>query len=532
MTSKEKNLGPIQILTGADPLTIDTMRIIKSGAVLCQPGVQSILIRTYKAVSEPVILTKLVIKQNNNQGFSLNIKDESGQFVCDLECKYTGKGFHFRANYRTPEPVWMTEWSLSGLDLDDVIVPALGGQVINHQMPEQTTLSYKYPFWLNAQFILGLKGYHGIMIHSRDDSTDLKVARIRRENSRFTLTYGFESCARRQCTQFSTEWFLEGFYDDWRNPVRDYKNWMIRTFGLTPLNKHKAYPAWAKNINFILELWGARRESQVPHHTFEQMIDRLQAFKQIHNPDETLVYLPGFAEHGIDSHIPDYNPGVILGGGEKFRKLVNTAHKLGYKVMIHTNILGMTYSHNQFRDFKKFQVVDAFNRPQGWGMDIDGDWLTEPYFAYINPGVKKWNLLMEDIIGRLIRDYEIDGVFLDQTLLAFNVRRGPDFIRGMCRHIRHLQKAFPHILFAGEGLHEQILPCLPMAQIHGIDSLCDVHGMEGRLPWRNVHPVSRFLFSGFNRYTAHLLTKHPSNPMFRLQESAYEQLNVIPALCL
>jgi hypothetical protein len=177
-------------------------------------------------------------------------------------------------------------------------------------------------------------------------------------------------------------------------------------------------------------------------------------------------------------------------------------------------------------------VIDAFGRRQGWGMDMDGDWITEPYFAYINPGEDAWNEKMKKTLGRLITDFSVDGVFLDQTLLAFNVRQGPDFIQGMRKHIRSLQKAFPQTLFAGEGLHEQVLECFSMAQIHGIDSLSDVHGMEGQKPWREIHPVSTFLFNGYTHYMAHLLTKHPSHPQFKLQESAYERLNVIPTLSL
>ena len=139
---------------------------------------------------------------------------------------------------------------------------------------------------------------------------------------------------------------------------------------------------------------------------------------------------------------------------------------------------------------------------------------------------------MIETLGRLIKEFQIDAVFLDQTLLAFNVKRGPDFIKGMRTHIERLQKAFPEILFAGEGLHEQVAGCLPVAQIHGIDSLSGVHGIEGQEPWRKVHPVSTYLFGNYSKYVAHLLTRHPSNPAFKLQESAYSQLNVIPALCL
>jgi hypothetical protein len=174
----------------------------------------------------------------------------------------------------------------------------------------------------------------------------------------------------------------------------------------------------------------------------------------------------------------------------------------------------------------------VFGKLQGWGLDIDGDWLPEPYFAYINPGVPAWGDLMEEILGDLIRKFGIDGIFLDQTLLAFNLQRGPDFQSGMREHIVRMQQAFPGILFAGEGYHELVARALPMAQIHGIDSIAEVHGMEGHARWRVAHPVSTYLFGPYTKFTAHLLTRHPSHPMYAMQEEAYARLGVVPALCL
>jgi hypothetical protein len=95
-----------------------------------------------------------------------------------------------------------------------------------------------------------------------------------------------------------------------------------------------------------------------------------------------------------------------------------------------------------------------------------------------------------------------------------------------------LQRAFPHVLFAGEGQHEQTLSALPVAQIHGIDGIAKIHGMEGQTHWREAHPVSAYLFGKYTRFVAHLLTKYPSHPMFKLLEAAYAKLEVIPALCL
>lgn len=532
MSRSVKNIGLLEFEGSDNPLNVHIIRQRDTGASLCENGVYAFLLRTYRAVSEPVLLTNLIEYQPNENGYRLLLNDDSGHFECRLECNFTESGTRFRAKYIAPEPIWLVEWSLSGLDLDEIIIPALGGQKITKQMPEQSTLSYKYPFWLNAQFVAGVKDKGGLWIYSHETSTNLKLVRIRRENNGFTLSYGFEAPAKKRLTAFETEWCLEGFTGGWQEPAAEYRDWMENSFRIKPLYQKRTYPDWAQNINFVLELWGARRDTRKPHHTFEQMTERLEAFQKLHDPQQTLLYLPGFAEHGIDSHIPDYHPSALLGGREKFKIMIDTAHEFGYKVMIHTNVLGMTFAHPKYPEFKKHQVVDAFGRLQGWGMDMDGDWLTEPYFAYINPGTKAWSKLMIETIGGLIQEFQIDAVFLDQTLLAFNVRRGPDFISGMRRHIQRLQKAFPQTLFAGEGLHEQVLSCLPMAQIHGIDSLNDVHGMEGREPWRQAHSVSSFLFGKYTRLTAHLLTKHPTHPMFRSQEESYTDLNVIPALCL
>jgi hypothetical protein len=137
---------------------------------------------------------------------------------------------------------------------------------------------------------------------------------------------------------------------------------------------------------------------------------------------------------------------------------------------------------------------------------------------------------MGDVIGALVETYDLDAVFLDQTLLAFNVSRGPNFLDGMRRHIETIQARFPKVLFAGEGLHEHVLRPLNVAQIHGIDSITGVHGLDETVRWRDAHPVSAHLFSPYTRLLAHLLTKHPSHPVFPKQEAAYARLGVVPAI--
>ena len=56
--------------------------------------------------------------------------------------------------------------------------------------------------------------------------------------------------------------------------------------------------------------------------------------------------------------------------------------------------------------------------------------------------------------------------------------------------------------------------------------------MEGKVEWREVHPISSYLFGKYTKLVPHLLTKHPSHPMFAFQERSYDRLGVLPALVL
>jgi hypothetical protein len=531
MTKHALSSSRVDLAFGRDPLTISRIRNRLTRKTICLNGNQTILIRSPHDISEPALLVRGRFLPSD-EGCAYELFDETGKFRAEIHLEDSEDGLRFSMRVRAPKPIWLVEWRLSGLQAEEVIVPALGGQSLNRSMPADTTISYKYPFWWNAQFVLGASGSEGFWIRSKETEPRLKMLRVKNESTGFAITYGFEAMAPLGARTLDATWYLDSYAGSWKEPVNIHRAWLEEAFSVLPLAQNPHWPAWASDINFVLELWGMRKDSATPHHTFEEMIDRLKAWKRLHDPRKTLVYLPGFAEHGIDSHAPDYNPSSHLGGPKKFAQLVKTAHRMGYRVMIHTNAIAMTFTHRLYPKFKKHQVVDPFGRVQGWGLDLDGDWLFEPYFAYINPGAEEWGALMEKILGRLIRTYDLDGVFLDQTLLAFNNSQGPNFQTGMNLHVKRLEKAFPNVLFAGEGLHELVLSALPMAQIHGLDSITEVHGLEGKTSWRNVHPVNAYLFGPYTRFTAHLLTRHPSNAMFAFQESSYARLGVLPALCL
>jgi len=511
---------------------INTITNLKTGKILLQNGVHWLKVRSHLKTFEPYFLNVLKSASSNKNKITFRCTDEKKIYTAELTIQNKNEQITFHLKIKGKQPIWLVEWGINSLQCKDIIIPALGGQLLSSSMPTGTQLTYKYPFWWNAQFVIGSARRGGIWLYTRDAEPTFKMLRIKKMQDGFGLVYGFETDAQSDTKMLDVKWYMDAYSGSWKQPVDTHRSWMESAFKLKSYTDHPHYPEWMSDINFILEIWGIGNESPDPQHTFDDMKKRLHAWSKLHQPSNTLLYLPGFAQHGIDSQAPDYNPSEKLGGSRKFNELVRYAHKLGYRVMVHTNVLAMTYTNKNYEKFKRYQVVDVFGRKLGWGLDMDGDWLAEPYFAYMNPGYKTWGEHMKKVIGELIRKYKIDGVFLDQTLLAFNVSKGPNFNKGMKSHVERLQKAFPHILFGGEGINDYILPALPYVQIHGIDSIGEVHALDSQTSWRHAHPVSTYLMGKYTRFGAHLLTKHPTNAFFSMQEDAYKNLNVIPALVL
>ncbi|HPN74322.1 MAG TPA: hypothetical protein PK386_03395, partial [Candidatus Marinimicrobia bacterium] len=66
------------------------------GISLCDHSEQSFLIRTYRAVSEPVLLTRKITYKSAIDGYNLVLQDNSGQFTCQVHCTFTQSGLRFQ----------------------------------------------------------------------------------------------------------------------------------------------------------------------------------------------------------------------------------------------------------------------------------------------------------------------------------------------------------------------------------------------------------------------------------------------------
>ena len=196
---------------------------------VCKAGEQTLLLRLPAAVSEPLLLNKVVSLRTENNAITYQLSDSTGEYKASLLIGKDSQRIRFFIELRGPQPVWLLEWKISGIRCHEVLVPALGGQAISDLMPEGQTLSYKYPFWLNAQFLIGLQKQGGLMISSEDPGPNMKLIRIQRDRSDFTLTYGFENTAPLKDDVFKAEWYMDVFGGSWQQAVDNHRTWLEKS---------------------------------------------------------------------------------------------------------------------------------------------------------------------------------------------------------------------------------------------------------------------------------------------------------------
>ena len=178
MKKKTLKSASVEMIFDENPFHIEGIFILPDRTKVCANGIQNFFIRTRDALSDPVFLSEYKDVQYEGDGISFMLEDKSGDYSARFLITTSQNGIRIVLKVNAPDPVWLIEWKLSGFNFDSVIIPALGGQEISSNMPEGNTLSYKYPFWWNAQFALGMKGNAGLLINSRDDSPALKLLRV------------------------------------------------------------------------------------------------------------------------------------------------------------------------------------------------------------------------------------------------------------------------------------------------------------------------------------------------------------------
>ena len=268
-------------------------------------------------------------------------------------------------------------------------------------------------------------------------------------------------------------------------------------------------PAWVEEIGLV-----------VIYHGLDVGI--LDSLAEQVDPAKTLLYVTGWRKDDFDQNYPDYTAKPEFGG------FVEAAHQHGFRVMPHTNLVGVSPYHPLYADLQKFQYREPWNgNSMGWYWDRTD---SPNRHAFINPASAEFRKYFVQQLKEVWQKYGVDAFLLDVSHLVVNdengLIEGVNSGQGNVLLHKELAAAMPGVVFGGESLHEVTFFRESFAQRWSNLPLWD--------PTRRStpHPISAFLFSPYTLPFGYLGLPNPDQGLQLYQEylDAYENWGVLPTL--
>lgn len=452
-------------------------------------------------VTEITKLDPLRIKMTFSQGQNeismfVAVDADTGDLVIEQEAVADSGG------------VYGIQWGIGNLDVSnlELILPAHGGQRIDAGSP-QAYIDVTYPgAWeweAQLAIIQGQRG--GFSVRSEDETFQHKVLHYERGENSFALGFETQNQAPFDTLKFakSVTWRLNTYAGDWRVPAGHYRSWMEQTFNPRPLS---GMPSWVEGIGLVVILRG-ELDMMVLNRLVEQT-----------DPTKTLLYIPDWRKDGYDVNYPEYTARAGFGS------FVEAAHQRGFRVMVHTNLVGVSPNHPAYANLQESQFRDP------WGQNLVG-WMWEQTqsptrIAFINPADSAFRKLFVQRLREVWEEYHVDAFHLDTSLVVMNdangLIEGLNSAQGNALLHEELAEAMPQVAFSGEGLNEVTFFRESFAQRAKVPQ-----GVE-------PHPISAYLFSRYTLPYGHLGLPNPdSNPqLYNEYLDSYEVWGVLPTLAL
>ena len=350
----------------------------------------------------------------------------------------------------------------------DVIAPVTGGQILVN--PDR----YHYPRkWETPLAILqGQRG--GVFVHSDDTQFRFKTLEYESEGGNdFVLNFWEVPHAPfEQMKQITTAtWRLNAYQGDWQVPALTYRQWMHEA--LQPADRSEML-AWVNDIEVVI-------------YCSNTYLNILAPLSRLVDPEQTLIFLHQWRHGGHDGDLPNYTPDAIK---PEFADFVKDAHRYGFKVMAHVNMIGVSEDHPLYAEFEKYQVRDPHTgEKRGWHWEIRH---TNPdSHAFINPASSEYRKMFVDTLKNLWERYQVNAFHLDISSPIYNDKNGLidglTYAEGNILLHQEIRAAIPGIVLGGEGLND-------VTFIH------ESFAKRFRIPATEIpHPVGSFLFSPYTK---------------------------------
>ena len=401
--------------------------------------------------------------------------------------------------------VYQLQWGCDNIDINsvDLILPAHGGQVITASSPFEVK-RYLYPALWEAQLAILQGKQGGFFVRGTDKTFQPKTFKFEKNNDEIAVEFHTFNQAPwdTHTTVQSTVWRFNTYAGDYRVPASIYRHWMEEAFEPWRLSD---MPQWVEDIGLVIiaGVWGGD-------------LDWLSQLAEQIDPSKTLVYAVTWRKDGYDQNLPDYTAKEVFGD------FIKTVRDLGYRVMLHANLLGVSTYHPLYAEVQQYQFRDT------WTGELKGWKWKEPdneyRHAWINSASSKFRDVLVSQLKQVWEEYPIDAFHLDGSHYVINdangLIEGLNAAQGNVLMHKQLAEAMPGVVFSGEHLHEVTFFRESFAQRWGL-------GEES-----TPHPISAFLFAPYTRPYAYLgLSSSLRDPSgYQAYLDSYESWGVLPTL--
>ena len=409
--------------------------------------------------------------------------------------------------------VYGIQWGCGNLNVRNLnlILPAEGGQIID-ATSQATSRSFNYPGSWEVQLAILQGEQGGFFVRGADATFQFKVLHYEKYFESFTLGFETQNQAPFDALNFakSVVWRLNTYSGDWRVPAMQYRDWMEQTFQPWRLDE---MPAWVGEIGLVVTYIDPRLDVGILDKLAEQV-----------DPAKTLLYLNQWRIDDYDVNYPDYT------AKPEFGRFVEAAHQYGFRVMLHTNLVGVSTYHPLYTELQKFQFRDPWNgNLYGWWWERTE---SAGRHAFINLANSTFRKILVQQLKNVREKYKVDAFHLDVSHWVTNDANGliEGLNAGQGNVLMHeeLAEAMPGAVFSGEHLHEVTFFRESFAQRWKLPPLWDLS------PRGEPHPISAYLFSPYTVPYGYLGLPNPDQGLQLYQEylNTYEIWGVLPTLRL
>ena len=395
-------------------------------------------------------------------------------------------------------------WSFAGLDLNNghLIVPMDSGVVFDAAHTGITDF-IEYPNTWHAQMAVYETAQGTMLLYSTDTQMAFKQLRLTtRGNSTLDVAVVTEALVpfTTATTVPTIEWRLKAFAGDWRVAAQVYKSWLGAT---RPPASNAAHP-WVQNIRAIAGIG-----------TIDSSL--LTSLAAEVTASATLLYLSNWRAYSYDVNDPDYTPAAGVAS------FVAQAHALGFRVMLHTNLIGVSPGNSDYAGLQAYQVKTPETlQATGWLWDRPAS--TPNRLAYISPASSAFRSVWTARVKAAVEAVHPDALHLDGSAPMMNdgngLVEGLTYPQGSAQLHRDIIAAFPDLALGGEGMNDIIC---------GYNSFAQAWISDQPIPGQG-HPLVTFLFSPQVLYYGHLSQPGATDPAFKTALQQLARRAVLPRL--